>query len=134
MPARKAGEPSHLKHVIFILTDLPRNHGGSTLQLLSEPANRIGSNLTEVRVTSGQQIRTRFASEILQALCGRKREDQGNGQAHPPDIPFPEFAAQGLRFRRSGPADSCRTRHEYQSDDENDGRWCYQRRQNQGAN
>ncbi len=61
--------------------------------MAADAADGAVEEVGDVRVTAGEEVWSRFSGEVFGAVCDEEGECEGEGEAHPAGVTFPEFAA-----------------------------------------
>ena len=90
MPTGKRLEPIIQYLPTRLRANRPRNQQYPLGHLIPIPAHSMRSQILQIRFTPIEQIRPRFAEQILHAARKQQGRSKGQGEAHPSGIPFPE--------------------------------------------
>jgi hypothetical protein len=97
---------------------------------VGDAADDVTGEVGKIRLAPRDQIRTRLSKQVLHAIRDEPGPNQGERQAQPSGVKFPELAAPDERLgraRRNGG-----TGHKEERDDGNDDDWRTGTAENQG--
>ena len=130
MTAWEGGEPVINDGLVGLSADLVGNED-ALLDGIREASHSIFGDVGEIRHAAAQEVRSRFAVEILHGVCNHECRCKGQSKTHPSRIQFPELATPDQRFRdlfsRSWP------RNEDQADEEDNDGGCEQTDEYEGS-